>query len=144
MTTVETVPIAEDLFTGSAAAPRLLGGHCTECGGWHFPVQANCPHCAGLNVERTPLRPRGTLWTWTIQTFAPPSPPYRGPAGDEFVPFGVGYIELPEGLSVQARLTVNDGARLAIGMPMALTLEPFGVDEQGRPVTGYAFAPMAD
>ena len=62
---------------------------------------------------------------------------------DDFVPFGVGYIELPEGLRVQGRLTVNDAAQLKIGMPMELTLEPFGRDEAGREVLVYAFAPVA-
>ena len=82
----------------------------------------------------------GTLWTWTVQAFPPPVPPYRGPVQD-FVPFGVGYVELPEGLRVQGRLTVNDAARLKIGMAMELVLEPFGADAQGRTVQGFAFAP---
>lgn len=142
MTAINELPVAEGLFTGPAAAPRLLGGHCSACGGWHFPAQDNCPHCAALAVERKPMSRRGTLWTWTLQTFAPPVPPYRGPV-DDFVPFGVGYIELPEGLCVQGRLTVNDPALLSIGMPMELTLQPWHIDEQGHQRMGYAFAPVA-
>ena len=142
MTDSASVPIADDLFTGPADTPQLVGGHCSACGGWHFPAQENCPHCAALGVQRQPLSRRGTLYTWTIQTFAPPAPPYRG-AVEGFEPFGVGYIELPEGLCVEGRLTVNDPARLRIGMPMTLTLEPFGTDAQGRRVLGYAFAPSA-
>ena len=137
------VPIHDGLFTWPSAAPQLIGGRCAQCGGWHFPVQTNCPHCAAERVAPTPLSRRGTLWTWTVQTFAPPVPPYRGPV-DDFVPFGVGYVELPEGLRVQGRLTVNDPARLAIGMPMELTLEPFGRDPAGREMLVYAFAPVAD
>ena len=38
---------------------------------------------------------RGRLWAWTTQDFPPPSPPYAGPTGEDFVPFGVGYVELP-------------------------------------------------
>jgi len=139
----EPIPIAEGLFTGPPSAPQLVGGHCSACGGWHFPAQDNCPHCAGVEVERRPLARRGTLWTWTIQGFVPPVPPYRG-AVEGFVPFGVGYIELPEGLRVQARLTVNDPAALRIGMAMELTLETIGSDAAGRPVAGYAFAPARD
>jgi len=137
------VPVQEGLFSWPSQAPQLTGGHCSDCAGWHFPVQDNCPHCASLAVRRQPLSRRGTLWTWTIQTFAPPVPPYRGPVKDDFVPFGVGYVELPEGLRVQARLTVNDEAQLRIGMPMELTVEPWYVDAQGRQVLGYAFAPQA-
>ena len=142
MNTLQQVPIQDGLFTWPSPAPQLIGGRCTECGQFHFPVQANCPHCAALSVDATPLSRRGTLWTWTLQTFAPPVPPYRGPV-DDFVPFGVGYIELPEGLRVQGRLTVNDPAQLAIGMAMELTLAPFGLDEAGREVLIYAFAPVA-
>jgi uncharacterized OB-fold protein len=142
MNTLQQVPIQDGLFTWPSTAAQLIGGRCTQCGEFHFPVQANCPHCAALSVEPTPLSRRGTLWTWTIQTFTPPVPPYRGPV-DDFVPFGVGYIELPERLRVQARLTVNDPARLAIGMAMELTLAPFGLDEEGREVLIYAFAPVA-
>ena len=40
------------------------------------------------------LARRGTLWAWTTQSFPPP-PPYAGPTGKDFVPFGVGYVELP-------------------------------------------------
>jgi uncharacterized OB-fold protein len=142
MKATERVPIQEGLFTWPCASPQLIGGHCGGCGGWHFPVQDNCPHCAGLSVERQPLSRRGTLWTWTIQTFAPPVPPYRG-AVEGFVPFGVGYVELPEGLRVQGRLTVNDATKLRIGMAMEVTLEPMAVDEQGRELMCYAFAPVA-
>jgi uncharacterized OB-fold protein len=142
MTDATHVTIADDLLTGPEVAPQLVGGHCGACGGWHFPAQANCPHCAALGVQRRPLSRRGTLYTWTIQTFAPPAPPYRG-AVEGFEPFGVGYIELPEGLCVEGRLTVNQPDRLRIGMAMELTLEPFGTDAQGRQVLGYAFAPIA-
>ena len=142
MNTLQQVPIQDGLFIWPSPAPQLIGGRCTVCGQFHFPVQANCPHCAALSVDATPLSRRGTLWTWTVQTFAPPVPPYRGPV-DDFVPFGVGYIELPEGLRVQGRLTVNDPAQLAIGMAMELTLAPFGIDDEGREVLVYAYAPVA-
>ncbi|HEX6704684.1 MAG TPA: OB-fold domain-containing protein [Albitalea sp.] len=142
MNTLAQVPVEEGLFTGPAEAPQLIGGHCADCGGWHFPAQDNCPHCASLAVHRTPLSRRGRLWTWTVQTFAPPVPPYRGDV-EGFMPFGVGYVELPEGLCVQGRLTVADAALLTIGMPMELRLEPWHVDDQGRQVMGYAFAPLA-
>jgi uncharacterized OB-fold protein len=81
----------------------------------------------------------GTLWTWTVQGFAPPVPPYVGETLD-FRPFGVGYVELPEGLCVQARLTVGDPQRLRIGMPMALTTEVLRT-AAGEPLLSYAFRP---
>ena len=45
-------------------------------------------------------------------------------ACEEFEPYGVGYIELPGEVRVEARLTESDPERLRIGMPMELTLIP--------------------
>ena len=61
------------------------------------------------------LARRGRLWAWTTQDFPPPSPPYAGPTGDDFVPFGVGYVELPGEVKVETRLTEADPDVLAHG-----------------------------
>ncbi len=45
-------------------------------------------------------------------------------SADEFEPYGVGYVELPGEVRVEARLTEYDPERLRIGMPMELTLIP--------------------
>ncbi|MED5393249.1 MAG: OB-fold domain-containing protein, partial [Actinomycetota bacterium] len=81
------------------------------------------------------------LWTWTIQGYPPKTPPYVGLVGDDFEPFGVGYVELPGELRVEARLTENDPSLLWIGMPMTLTLLPLTINESGEEVATFAFAP---
>ena len=48
----------------------------------------------------------------------------RGGGDDAFEPYGVGYVELPGEVRVEARLTESDPARLRIGMEMELTLIP--------------------
>ena len=53
----------------------------------------------------------GTVWGFTVQRFAPKSPPYVVPEGG-FVPFAVGYVELPEGVKVEAVLDCTDFAEL--------------------------------
>ena len=136
------IPIAEGLFTWPSPAPQLIGGQCSACKAVHFPKQDNCQACAGREVVALPLSRRGKLWTWTIQNFVQPIPPYTGPV-EGFKPFGVGYVELPDGLVVEGRLTVNDPAMLKIGMDMELVLEPFRIDAQGNEVLNYAFAPVA-
>jgi uncharacterized OB-fold protein len=89
------------------------------------------------------LSPRGRLWTWTIQHFPPPVPPYAGEADPErYVPFGVGYVELPEGIRVEGRLTENDPARLEIGMEMELVIESFVKDAEGKDLLTFAFRPV--
>ena len=125
-------PVGEGLFTWPAAEPRLIGSHCLTCGIVTFPAQASCPACTSLAVEERLLGRTGTLYTWTVQGFRPKAP-YAGP--EEFEPYGVGYVELPGEVRVEARLTVADPAQLRIGMPMELVVVPFG-----DRVT-YAFAP---
>jgi uncharacterized OB-fold protein len=100
-----------------------------------FPLRSRCPACASAAVERILLPDRGTLWTWTVQGFRPPSPPYAGSRSGEFVPFGVGYVELPGLLRVESRL-VGDTRELQIGMELQLV----ELDVGGE--TLYAFAPV--
>ena len=71
-------------------------------------------------MEEQLLARRGRLWAWTTQAFPPPSPPYAGPAGKDFVPFGVGYVELPGEVKVETRLTEADPDVLRTGMEMEL------------------------
>ena len=114
-------PVADGLLEGPAAAPALIGSECLRCGVVAFPRQGSCAACTSSDVRARRLARRGTLWTWTIQCFPPKSPPYAG-AADDFEPFGVGYVELPGEVRVEARLTVADPERLRIGMPMELVL----------------------
>jgi len=134
-------PIDEGLFTGPADAPQLVGSRCDACSEVTFPRQSSCPNCTSSKTEEVLLSRRGTLWTWTVQGFPPPSPPFAGDA-ENFVPFGVGYIELPEGIRVESRLTENDPSKLEIGMEMELVLEKFAVGEDGDDIMTFAFQPV--
>ena len=135
------VPTADGVFTFPAAEPQLIGSRCGSCAIVTFPVQDSCPRCASTEMAEHPLPRRGRLWAWTTQDFPPPSPPYAGPSGKDFVPFGVGYVELPGEVRVEARLTEADPAQLHIGMPMELVLVPAPGD--GAALT-YAFRPAED
>jgi uncharacterized OB-fold protein len=111
-----------ELLTGTPDEPVLLGSECRRCGTVSFPRQGTCPRCTSTDVKERRLARRGTLWSWTIQRFRPKSPPYTGP--EAFEPYGVGYVELPGEVRVEARLTEADPAKLEIGMEMELTLIP--------------------
>ncbi len=139
------VPIQEGLFTCPSQRPQLISCRCKACGALTFPRQDGCPRCTERGAEEVLLSRRGKLWSWTIQRFPPPVPPYTGPAEREsFVPFGVGYVELPEGIRVEGRLTLNDPAQLEIGMEMELSIEKFLEDEDGNDVMAFAFAPVQE
>jgi uncharacterized protein len=83
------------------------------------------------------------LWTWTVQGFPPKAPPYVGNADPKtFEPFGVGYVELPGEVKVEARLTEADPAKLVIGMEMELVIVPLATDDDGNEIVTFAFAPV--
>ena len=116
--------------TVMTAEPRLIGSRCEQCATVTFPRQTSCPRCTSVDVREHPLATRGRLWTWTIQCFEPKAPYV---SDDAFEPYGVGYVELPGEVRVEARLTESDPARLQIGMPMELTLIADGA---------FAFRPL--
>jgi uncharacterized OB-fold protein len=81
------------------------------------------------------LSDRGTLWAWTAVTAPPP-----GYLGD--VPYGIGVVELPEGVRIIGRLTEADPGALHAGQAMELRVVTLGPDAEAREVLTYAFAPV--
>lgn len=130
-------PIDPHLFTWPSERPQLIGSGCTGCGVVTFPRQGSCPRCSSTAMEDKRLSPTGTLWSATVQRFAPPAP-YIG--GRDFEPYGVGYVELPDGVVVEGRLTTTDPELLEIGRPMELVVVPFA-ERDGVELLTYAFAP---
>ncbi len=132
---LDPTPVDATLFA-SLDPPRLAGSRCSGCGTVTFPATFSCPRCMGPTMAPYALPDRGTVWTWTVQGFAPKAP-YVPPAGG-FRPFPVGYVDLGEVL-VEAHL-LADAAQLRIGLPVRLVLEPTW-EADGAPVVTYAFAP---
>lgn len=141
MSDTRQVPIKEGLFEQFDDGFHLVGSRCWQCNEVTFPVNALCPQCCTETTQRIPLSRRGVLYSFTVQRFKPP-PPYRGP--DPFVPYGVGMIELPEGLRVTAVLDEADPNKLRVGMPMELVIVKLFDDEQGSEVLGYKFKPLVN
>ena len=141
------VPVADGLFTCSSEPsepsepsdePRLIGSE--HDGVLSFPARpGQTPRLLGR---------RGRLWSFTTQQFRPPSPPYDGddgPGADaSFVPYSLGYVELPGELLVQARFTEPDPAKLRIGQEMELRIIPYTTRPDGTEVLTYAFAPIEE
>jgi len=133
--------LAPEISTWPNDNPQLIGSTCGSCGATVFPVQQRCPKCSVGYMSQVLLPRRGTLVAWTTQGF-PPGPPYKGPTGKAFVPFGVGLVELGDVIRVEGRLTENDPAKLEFGMPVELTMIPFTTDDDGNDIVTFAFKPV--
>ncbi|WP_448624204.1 Zn-ribbon domain-containing OB-fold protein [Geodermatophilus sp. URMC 64] len=134
----DPAPVDATLFA-SLDPPRLAGSRCDACGTVTFPASGSCPKCPNPAMAPYALPDRGTVWTWTVQGFAPKAP-YVPPAAG-FRPFPVGYVDLGEVL-VESHL-LADPQGLRIGLPVRLVLEP-AWETDGAPVVTYAFAPEED
>jgi uncharacterized protein len=129
--------IDDSLFASADTDSALVGTKCSGCGTVTFPVQTSCPRCSGSAMSTTTLPRVGTLWSYTVQSFAPKTP-FR--TTEPFVPFGVGYVDLGE-VIVESRLTVADPDALTIGMGVRLTTIVNHLDEDGTAVRTFAFEP---
>lgn len=133
--------LAPDISTWPDENPQLVGSHCADCDATVFPAQPRCPNCSGDRMSQTLLPRTGTLVAWTTQGF-PPGPPYLGPTGKKFVPFGVGLVQLGDAVRVEGRLTENDPEKLEFGMPVELIMIPFATDADGNEIITFAFQPV--
>ena len=82
-------PAVAGWFTFEDAAPRLIGSRCRACGTYAFPKESffcRNPACASTELEEVPLSPRGRLWSYTNNCYAPP-PPFV--ASEPFEPYAL-------------------------------------------------------
>ena len=133
------VPIREGLFTMPlypTEQVRLVGSKCHACGEVSLGTVSSCANCTGEDMEEITLSRRGKLWTYTVIRHRPPGN-YKGP--DPFVPFGLGLVELPEGVRVLSPLTGCDVDNLKIGMDLELVVDKLYEDADGNEVMAFKF-----
>jgi uncharacterized protein len=106
--------------------PMLMGSRCAACDELYFPPASACTRCLSRQLQPAEIGDRGRLWSWTVQAFLPKTPYDGGETAETFVPYGVGYVEMPSGIKVEARLASADESQLQIGMAMRLALAPYG------------------
>jgi len=141
-TAEKQVPIKEGMIKLPASPkeqPSLLGSKCRSCGETYFIRRSRCEQCQSDDLEHIELSRRGKLYSYSIMYYPAP-PPYK--PSDPFVPYGLGWIELPEGLAVLSHLTENDPDKLRVGMEMELILDELEEDEMGSKVMYYKFRPV--
>lgn len=136
-----TVPVIQGMFEQTANGARLCGSKCSTCGSPYFPRTAAChnPACDESRVEDAAFGPRGKLWSFAVQYYAPPAPvKYDEP----FQPFAMGAVDLPEGLRVLGRIAVDDLKKVKIGMDVELVIDPLCTDKDGNKVVSWKFRPL--
>lgn len=111
---------------------NLLGSRCRSCGAHFFPVREACSGCLSDDLETIGFSTEGTLYTYSVVRQSTPA---------FEVPYALGYVDFPEGVRIMGQISGCEFDEIRIGMPMVLSLEPFGEDDDGNPLTGYRFRP---
>jgi uncharacterized OB-fold protein len=115
-------PVVEGLFADTDEGPRLLGSRCSGCETPYFPKAAICrnPNCDGGALEDARFGPSGTLWSYTIQHYAPP-PPVK--YDEPYEPYAMGMVDLDDGLRVLSRISIDDLSQIKVGATVELVVE---------------------
>ena len=130
------IPTDPRLFRLPAATeerPRLLGSHAEASGLYFWPRRRRCP-VTGCAVTDCDLSPEGDLYAWTFLHVPRMGSISFGETGG----YGVGQIDLPEGVRIQAPL-VGTPDEWQIGSRMALTTFPVGKDDDGNELVTFRF-----
>ena len=113
-------------------AGYLLGSRCGSCGAHFFPVREACAGCLRADLETIRFSKTGVLYTYSIVRQSTP----------QFeVPYAIGYVDFSEGVRIMGQIGGCDLEDIRIGMQLSISIEPFGEDEDGNPLTGYRFRP---
>lgn len=113
--------------------PRLLGSYAETSGLYFWPRRRRCP-VSGAPVSDCDLGPEGVLYAWTFLHVPRMGNISFGDMGG----YGVGQIDLPEGVRIQAPL-VGLPDDWHIGTTMALTTFPVGEDDDGNELVTFRF-----
>lgn len=140
--TAASVPVVEGLFEIAGGEAHLAGSKCQSCGAMYFPCAISCrnPECREKQVAPCLLPNTGTLYSYTIQHYQPPSL-FRI---DNWSPYALGVVDLGEGLQVMGMLTGMALEAIEIGMPLHLVVEPLYRDAERGDVLTYKFSPVAE
>ena len=131
-------PIVPFLRLPADGEPFLAGQRCAACGAVYLGTRRACARCAAPGpFAEIPLARRGALYVWSIVHQSAPGVP---------VPYVVGIVDLPEGVSVRCNLidVPPDPAELRFGMPVEMTTGVSQQDREGNDVVAFYFRPVKD
>jgi uncharacterized OB-fold protein len=129
-------PIVPFLRLPEGGEPHLVGQRCDGCGAVYLGRRRACSRCTAEGpFSEIPLSRRGTVWVWSIV--------HQSVPGVQ-VPYVVGIVDLPEGVSVRCNLidVEPDPKQLRFGMPVEMTTGVSQQDREGRDVVAFYFRPV--
>ena len=125
------IPLVDYLVLGDR--PHLFAHECTSCGARFFDRRNACGSCGQTGFTEVGIPDEGEVRAFTIVSFAAPGVP---------VPYVAALVDCG-GTSVRANL-INvppDPEHVTLGMPVRLTTEVIGSDDEGTEAIGFGYEP---
>lgn len=136
-TTTEGVPAQPEQLRLDADGPVLLGSRCPECGRSYFPRRWECA------VDLAPLDDVDLSRTGALHVATYIRTPAYGREQRDSEGYGVGEVDLPEGVRIQSVL-LGAEADWVPGTPFRIVGESVGHDPDGRPLITFRFERDSD
>ena len=137
-------PFREGFLAGDladAAGIRLAGSRCKACGIALFGKRHRCENCSSPDLDHVAFSSSGTVYSYTIQRYAPPQP-HSLPV-TPWHPRPIAWIDLDDnGPRILGPIACTP-AEISIGMVVHLDCRIGWTDAAGVTVMAYGFAPVA-
>ena len=128
----EQIPLVDYLVLGED--PHLVAQECTACGARFFDRRNACAACGATGFRTVVVPTEGEVRAFTIVSMAAPGIP---------VPFVAAVVDC-DGTSVRGNVVGVEPTpdNVQLGMKVALTTFPIGVDGAGTEAIGFGFTPQ--
>ncbi len=132
------IPLREGMFEMPSSidgTPRLKGQRCTNCEEvFGSADRVFCANCGEQALEPVLLGTSGELLTYTLVR--------QQLSGSLIeVPYLIGRVRLPEGVSVQTIVTDVEPEDVSVGMELEICLKQVMEDDDGNSVVNFFFRP---
>jgi uncharacterized OB-fold protein len=107
-------------FWEAAKKRSLVVQRCTPCGRLRFPARAVCSSCWSRDVEWTPVRGRGEVFSVVVMHQA------AHPAFAAIAPYAVAVVALEEGVHIISGIVGRGPHEVEVGMAVEVDFEPRG------------------
>jgi uncharacterized OB-fold protein len=131
--------LAGDL--ANAAEIRLGGSRCKACGIALFGKRHRCENCSSPDLDHVSFSPTGTIYTYTVQRYAPP-PPHSLPV-TPWHPRPIAWIDLDDNGPRILGPIACPPEQVSIGMAVRVDCQIGWIDATGADVMAYGFVPVA-
>lgn len=135
---VKRLPLEEGYLVipeDQEAPCHLLGSYSAAADKTFFPIRKRCPITQG-EVATVELSSEGILYSWSFIHM----PKMGSQQLDSGGGYGVGQIDLPEGVRIQS-LIDGEQEDFKIGMKMRIEPDPVASDDDGTQYCGFKFVP---